>query len=1053
MKDLRRITLASALAASLAAAGQAPKSIVLTSPREYYVTAVSANGEWACGVYMDYSYQTYAFRWNLISDETEVLGATEPSEAYGIANDGTTVGCFTDHSYHPNGIGLSMAGYYKDGAWHLLEPTGESVTDSRAHAITPDGKYIAGYQYINKIYGGYIWKEGKLHRTLDDTRHAQPYAIHPDGQSAAGWVQRKNRTACIWDDANETVVLSDYESPWSYARQYSADGQTLLFWGGWGEDATGRAELKALYDVATGSITQIPTIVPEGGLDVFGVSNGKTVVGTEDSRGYIYADGKAQYINDYLTERGIDLSQYNIGQFAGADYYALTTVAGISADGKTLAIQYYNDDVDSDGMPIAAVQSMIVRLDQNVSLAAPVSLQAEQLDGIPAVRLTWKAPAGTSGITAYRIFRDGTELATTSATTWMDASVEVQRSYSYSVSACYGEGESERSETASITVAEPTVQPPTTVYARQKGYNSAFICWDTPRTNLISKTYYDRNDFELQGFGVNINHIDFENAIRFTAEEMRAYAGCTVRDVAFYPMDERSGWKINLYTYDAEGELVRLHSQDVEQQLDYGHRNVVKLTEPVAVPDGELIVAVEVSVPAANDRIIGIDYGQATPRFSDLLRRTDEADFYSLTEINATQGNLYEVSWLIEATLAPAGADDDIDVVKEYAVEADGQTVARTTHCSFTIPELAEGEHRVGVSTVYADGRTSPSSTLDIHIRLQAEKLPAIMDVKAEPAGETGVRLTWEAPREADPTTITYASGEIKDKGVVGPPENNYGVIAGVLFKPEMLKSYGGYLIKSVSFVPMADASFSIFLLEDNVRVAEINVDDYTLGAWNTFELTTPVVVKEASNYLLAIDCYDVTPNGHAIAVDDGPEVQFYSDLYSLDGSTWSSIGTDASIFGNWMMTMNLEDAAPAPLAVKGYDVEIDQEKRNEALLTKEEFDFNFPAADKELHSASVSVHYADAEKPVKGGLCEFYLQAAGIQAATADDAELHLSPGENFLNVPEAERLEIIAADGSRIAAADGCRLQIPHLQPGVYILTATVRGKKAERKVSITR
>ena len=60
------------------------------------------------------------------------------------------------------------------------------------------------------------------------------------------------------------------------------------------------------------------------------------------------------------------------------------------------------------------------------------------------------------------------------------------------------------------------------------------------------------------------------------------------------------------------------------------------------------------------------------------------------------------------------------------------------------------------------------------------------MDVKAEPAGETGVRLTWEAPREADPTTITYASGEIKDKGVVGPPENNYGVIAGVLFNDLM---------------------------------------------------------------------------------------------------------------------------------------------------------------------------------------------------------------------------------------------------------------------------
>ena len=47
---------------------------------------------------------------------------------------------------------------------------------------------------------------------------------------------------------------------------------------------------------------------------------------------------------------------------------------------------------------------------------------------------------------------------------------------------------------------------------------------------------------------MNIGNIDFENAIRFSAEEMGAYAGCTVRDVAFYPMSEQTYWKINRYT-------------------------------------------------------------------------------------------------------------------------------------------------------------------------------------------------------------------------------------------------------------------------------------------------------------------------------------------------------------------------------------------------------------------------------------------------------------------------------------------------------------------------
>ena len=235
--------------------------------------------------------------------------------------------------------------------------------------------------------------------------------------------------------------------------------------------------------------------------------------------------------------------------------------------------------------------------------------------------------------------------------------------------------------------------------------------------------------------------------------------------------------------------------------------------------------------------------------------------------------------------------------------------------------------------------------------------------------------------------------------------------------------------------------------------MAEIEVDDYTLGEWNEVMLDTPITINENSTYLYAIDCYDVTPNGHAIAVDAGPAVQFYSDLYSLDGSYWSSIGTDASIYGNWMMSMNIYDDAPMPLTVNGYDINIDNEKRNAEMLTSKEFDFTFPTEDSNVHTVSVDVYYPALEAPVKGALCEFHIGTAGIHDVTDDAAELSLTMGDNFLCVDNADILTLVSADGAVVASSTGNRLNISNLVEGVYVLFATVKGEKMERKVRITR
>lgn len=1053
MKYFHTIIAASLIASSAWAEGSNAEPIILTTPGEYYVSALSPSGEWACGSYLDYSYESYAFRWNLLSDEIEVLGAAETSEAYSISNDGTVVGCFTSHDVDATGIGYSMAGYYRDGKWHLLELASPNIKDGRAHSISPDGKYIAGMEYDGKTYTSYIWKDGKIYKHLPHSGNAFAYAVSPDGETAGGWIQRSNRTACYWDAKGDVTVLSDHESPWSYANQFTTDGKYLVFYGGWDEDATGRGIRKTIYEIETGKTIAIPTINPEGGLDVYAASDDLTIVGSEDQRGYIYADGKAQYINDYLTDRGVDLSKLGIAIMDGTDYYDIDNVPYISADGKTIALRYASDERNSNGELLGLMRSMVVRFDKDFTLAAPVSLTARQLDGINAARITWKPTASTTN-NGYNLFRNGEKVndAAITTTSYIDTGLETG-DYTYTVTAIYADGESAPSAAANITVEANKIQAPTALFSRQKGYNSAMLAWEAPRTNLIGKDYFDNSTANFQGFGVNIDNINFETAIRFDAEEMAAYQGCQLHSVAFYPMSEQKSWKINVYTYNSEGKLQCLHSETVAQALDYGKRNVVKLAEPVDVPQGELVIGIEVSVPSASESIIGMDYGQAIPQYSDLLRRADEADFYSFSEVNELNGFLYQLSWLIDAVLASKGSDLSVDDVEEYIVTADGNETLRTSTQQAQVAELADGQHTLGVSTRYADGRISEPATITVNIAATEDHLSAVEHVYVTAEGASTIHAKWNAPKDKDLTAVTYASGEITDRGVVAPAENNYGIIAGTIYTPDMLKGYEGYCLNSVSFVPMADATFTIMLFENNVQVAEIEVDDYTISEWNKIKLEEPLYIKANSTYLMAIDCYDVTPNGHAIAIDAGPSVEYYSDLYSLDGASWSSIGADAAIYGNWMIAMDIFDAKAGELPVKGYDVYIDGEKRNAELLTTAAFDYDFGSEDAEKHTISVDVHYPALDAPVKGAVNTFHIGTAGIGSVTGNAAGMQIEMTEDYIKVAKASHISVVAADGTTVCSTDGERASIAHLTAGIYVVVATVDGKTMERKVSIMR
>ena len=115
------------------------------------VGGVSDNGQYAA-ITDDEQYLAYI--WNAENPE-ELFEITEKAEpglpasqrpimttAMDVSDGGIVVGSIGYADYH------QYPAYYKDGEWNLLPIDPDAVNTTEAVCITPDGKIIAGYQYL-----------------------------------------------------------------------------------------------------------------------------------------------------------------------------------------------------------------------------------------------------------------------------------------------------------------------------------------------------------------------------------------------------------------------------------------------------------------------------------------------------------------------------------------------------------------------------------------------------------------------------------------------------------------------------------------------------------------------------------------------------------------------------------------------------------------------------------------------------------------------------------------------------------------------------------------
>lgn len=1024
------------------------ETVILTTPQDYQIMGISPNGKWACGVYVDFSYSVYAFRWNLETGSIELLSSTSESQASSVANDGTVVGQFMDTGVQSTYATMEMPGYYKNGKWNSVELPEGADGDGMGHGgITADGHYISGSVKINGVYTPVIWKDGKVHRVFYNGLHGDPYCISPDGQAVGGWAYKLGdqvRFPAYWDANGNRTILSDYGSPFCLVQKFSPDGKKLLIWGGWNSEKEEDSKLLALYDIATGEKTWIPTIKKDAEFGLSGISGNYTLVGHESDRAYINVGGEGLYAEDYLKDKGVDFSTTDVLKTDDSDYYMLISAHAISEDDNCIGLRYY----DTEG----AIRSMVVMFNRDLTHVAPVEIAARQLAGIGCVCLTWKVPVGIKDIKGYNIYRGEQKMNT--------ELVDVQKyydgdladgTYAYTVSAVYADGTEVKADPVEVTVAPKALSAPGSLLVRQKGVNSIYAQWETPATNLISKGYTDIETANIQGFGVNNNGQAFEVGIKFDKEDLAYYSDSKLTGVTFYPMaKDATNWKVNIYTRNADGALSLIKSQAITQTLKYQSLNTVKLDEPVTLPAGDLIVAIETTVGKASASILGMDFGRYQAGYSDLIRQVSESDFYSLVETSTAQGYPYFTSWLLNAVLTPEGSAADIDDVDHYTVYVDGSKKAETSERSYVIDGMADGSHVFGVDVTYTGARTSAVVDASVDI---AANYKNVTNVAVAPAGEAKVDVSWTAPADDDLTTVSYASGAAADRSVKGPDTNNYGIMAGALYPAAMLNGYAGYRINSFRFYPLADATFTFYLIENDTQVCEFEVNNYVLGQWNTVNLPSPVTINAGSSYQLVLDCYDVTPDQAPLAVDRNTAFDFYSNLYSLDGSSWGSI-TEAAINGSWMMGLTMVAPNPAPVNVSGYDVFVDGAKRNQTMLTEPKFAYDFGTDNGEQHSVRVDTWYPSATVSIEGDTKYFTFQLiTGIGGNTVEKLDLKFGANSIRIEGEGVESVSVYGMNGVKAASAAGNTLDISNLASGVYVVKVKAATGDMTRKIEVRR
>ncbi|SFK92042.1 fibronectin type III domain-containing protein [Geodermatophilus ruber] len=347
-------------------------------------------------------------------------------------------------------------------------------TESMSIARDSLGRLWITYTQGSRVY--------VAHTTTDDRTWTAPFAVPvPDStitaDDIAGIIAFRGRIGVMWSDqGNDVVRFAVHEdtapdSTWTV--EDALAGPNL---------ADDHINLKSLVEDDQGRIF---AAVKTSRGDAGEPPTDPSIVVLQRASDGTWTSATASTVADRLTRPQIALDTSNnrlhllmSTEAGGTVYHKSTPLGALSfAGGKgTPFVEWPGariNDASTTKQPVNATTGLVVLASDDTALryyhgelslggiqdtTPPSSPQQVQATATSAstVTVTWQASTDDTGVTGYRIFRDGTQVGTSTSTSFSDTGLTAGTSYAYTVAAADAAGNvSAPSQPARVTPAQP----------------------------------------------------------------------------------------------------------------------------------------------------------------------------------------------------------------------------------------------------------------------------------------------------------------------------------------------------------------------------------------------------------------------------------------------------------------------------------------------------------------------------------------------------------------------------------------------------------------------
>lgn len=664
------------------------------------------------------------------------------------------------------------------------------------------------------------------------------------------------------------------------------------------------------------------------------------------------------------------------GQIPDLQSYRLTALRTASGDKQQFLLQAFPLQLTDDGF----TRGVSLMLDAPLRHLAPVAVEARQILGSEAIRISWQPRTNPNDILdSYTLLRDGQVLATlpNSATEFIDETVAGGQDYCYSLIANYADGvSSAESYSSCCTCIIVSHQPVEALRSRRVGLNSLMLSWQAP-VHAIPRLQYFDDVAESYAFGVA--GFDSEWGIRIPATDLAPFYGDSIRTFQVLPTGRQLNYELRLYTGSTTGgyNTTPFYTQTIDpDQLQYNAVNTILLTTPQAVPENvDLYVGFYVQSAGDYD-ILGIQYDGFRRGYSDLCRVVGvHNQFISIAEESSETTEIVLPLGIGICSRAQLLAD----IVDYYTLTEDDSEPVLTPNLCYLMEDVVDGEHTYRVSAVYADGTASQARSLDQTMVLNEQAYLPVETVAVDCDENLCAYLSWQTPRDEDRLSLHY--GDTLPTPGLDMQEHFTFMAAASVYPATLTRDYANlYEIYGLYFCPTAEADFVLSI--DNANSTEESFfytstpQNLTYNQINYITLPEPIRINAAIAYRLTVSVFNCQTGLSPLAFDSSNHCEDgFSNLLTYDyGETTLSQIMQIDEHPNWLMGLLIRRIDSPELPAETFRVILD----DELLVETADNEVSTTPLTKGEHTVQVDTRYPD-DFVVEGMPCTF---RAGDQTA-----------------------------------------------------------------------